>query len=639
MKLRRFNKVFSKNLIPATWFNKASGLIILILIATAFRFACLGIRPYYNDELSALYRLENKATLQDLISESIQPDAHPAGVQVFLWYWTRLAGSNPFMVRFPFAVAGIISVWLFFLLANRWFGRTAALLAAGTLAMLQFPILYSQLIRPYSTGMLFVIAAAYAWDKLIFSSPDLPVRKKILYAAVMALSFSLAMYNHYFSFFMAAMIGLTGLPLLKRHNLLIYLAAGIVSVVLFIPHLAVSMVQVSRGGLALWLPPPHKTWIPEHLLYLFNDSWWLLILVAAPCAFMLFKPSIRKWQRNTRIRFIIALAWYIIPLVFAFIYSLTVNPILQNSIMLFAFPFLLAVLFSGFGNKNSFMVKVFAILLPIVMAAQLIFGNRYYSTVQYTDFKRTSELICSAHNEKESLCWAVDVNDPWYIHHYLDNDCKPDSALFYLFKGHESIQDLYSAMVSLPCSSFSYAWLRPADPIVTSVIRQHFPYLVAYEQQYPYSEFFRFSKIRPTNSVAGYTRDSILLTSMSEKDSMLVADSSTIYYPIFEGFLPGENPGRGRILLHCEIDSYSDQFPSDVHIVIHPLKDDGTAGEWFGIRLANTRTSKNSFFYTVYMPADFNHNQRLKCYLWNPGKESFSMKSVRLLWLKDNARK
>ena len=88
--------------------------------------------------------------LNQLYNEGIKTDVHPAGLQVFLYYWIKIAGRSPLAVRFPFAVFGVLSVLFVFLIARQWFNSTAGLFAAAAMATLQFPVLYSQIARPYS---------------------------------------------------------------------------------------------------------------------------------------------------------------------------------------------------------------------------------------------------------------------------------------------------------------------------------------------------------------------------------------------------------------------------------------------------------------------------------------------------------
>jgi hypothetical protein len=616
---------------------KGLGLMLLLVTAAALRFTGLESRSYFNDELSALNRLKGHENVVDVIQKGVLPDAHPAGVQVFLWYWTKISGENPFLVRLPFALAGVASVWLLFLLGAKWFGRSAAWMAAAALTLLQFPLLYGQLIRPYSTGMLWIIAAAFCWDKIVFSKPGTPSKKLLLPAAGMALAFTMALYNHYFSFLMAGLIGITGLFLIRKETAAIYLAAGTLPLLLLLPHLQITIVQVSRGGLSAWLPPPDLQWMTQHILYLFNGSLWLALLITIPALALLIRRANMKTDRPFKIRLIIAWLWYLIPLTFAYLYSLWVNPILQHSIMLFSFPFLMLAVFAGFCDSRRRDVLILSVVLPLIMLAHLLFVNKYYHNTPYTNFRLVAEQIC--HHHDQEMVWMADVNHPWYIHHYLEPLCAPDSAMMYLFPGHEALPALDRRLDATTQNTILYTRLRPADPIVISLIRRHFPYLTACYDEYPYSETYLFSRTPEPSYRGQYHRDTVLLTEVIFHDATDTLRHHEEYLPVYEQPLPGNIRNKRNLLIHCEVDLITgDTLPDDLTLVVHSILPGGTPGPWHGIRLRLTATSSGTAFYTVELPHNTRMEWPLKVYLWNPGLEGYRIAAARVSWLRETAQ-
>src|SRR5438874_9634507 len=136
-------------------------LLLLILITGSWlRFHNLSETSLSNDELSALTRARYDSC-HDLINKGIRTDGHPALVETTLWFIVHHFNDNVLTIRFLFAVAGIFSIVFIFLLSGRWFGKSTALLSAAALSSLQFPLLYSQLARPYSIGLMFVLATTY----------------------------------------------------------------------------------------------------------------------------------------------------------------------------------------------------------------------------------------------------------------------------------------------------------------------------------------------------------------------------------------------------------------------------------------------------------------------------------------------
>ncbi|MFN5324650.1 MAG: glycosyltransferase family 39 protein [Bacteroidota bacterium] len=141
-------------------------LRLLLFLALAMRLYGLSAFSLSNDELSALSRLQFDSLI-DVLKFGVYPDYHPAGVQLFLFYWTGLFGFDEWVVRLPFAWMGVVSVYLVFRIGKSWFGEATGLLAAGSMAVLEFTLLYSQIARPYSPGLMFALLTVFYWSRFL----------------------------------------------------------------------------------------------------------------------------------------------------------------------------------------------------------------------------------------------------------------------------------------------------------------------------------------------------------------------------------------------------------------------------------------------------------------------------------------
>jgi hypothetical protein len=604
---------------PAFLSNKLMGwfpLAALLALALLLRLTGIDSRSFHNDELSALFRLQVE-NFSQLIEYSVTPDAHPALIQTFLFYWTKLTGFQPWIVRMPFAAAGVISVWLIYLLGKIWFGKGTAWLAAASFALLQFPVLYSQLARPYSSGVLIILALTWCWNGLLNPLPGSGLRTRLLYAAGMSITMALAMYNHYFSFLVAGMIGITGLFLLRKETIVPYILSGLAAMLLFLPHLNISIVQVARGGLALWLAPPGLSWLTHHALYLFNNSPILLTLALAISLPYLFrKPSSPARTRPVMQR--IMLLWFLIPLAFAFFWSVFINPILQHSIMLFAFPFLLLALFSGYGNDNSHLTKGIVVIFPVVLLSHLLWGAGYYKTTHYTDFKSMGNKICHELSQPNTV-WAADINDPWYIHYYVDQDCTNDSALFYLSGNRRDLSNVQDILDTLTADGLVYARLRPADPMVPELIMQYFPVLSYYRNDGLYGELFTFRKQLTEPAVIQNKKDTTSLKSIAinTKDH---PDSFAEFIPLIELQIKNILPGSKYKpeMVRCVISNLNGNWAEEMHLVIEVTDRKGEVRNWSGFQPGMLHPVNGQYVVVSSLPEGLSRNDHLKVYLWNP---------------------
>ena len=193
---------------------------LVIIIASILRIHNYADWSLSNDELSAMARLQFQS-FAEMIEKGVRlNDMHPVGVQTFLWFWTHLFGISEAAFRLPFVIAGITSVIIFYLIAKLWFNRTSALFSLCLFSILQFPILYSQLARPYSPGLFFSLLFVLAWTHLLFTDKTVsvvnPLKRK--WFVIFILAGLGCMYTHYFSFMFAGIVGLTGIFFLNKKD-------------------------------------------------------------------------------------------------------------------------------------------------------------------------------------------------------------------------------------------------------------------------------------------------------------------------------------------------------------------------------------------------------------------------------------
>ncbi|MFM7054870.1 MAG: glycosyltransferase family 39 protein, partial [Bacteroidota bacterium] len=178
-------------------------LRLILLLALALRVYGLTAFSLSNDELSALSRLQFNSFTQ-LIQDGVYPDFHPAGTHVFLYIWTSIFGLSEWAVRLPFAIMGAVSVYLVYRVGRSLFSESTGLLASGALAVLAFPLLYSQIARPYSPGLMCSMASVFFLIRFLGYDRDrngeTVSKGSWLDVIGFIVSVSACMYTHYFSF-------------------------------------------------------------------------------------------------------------------------------------------------------------------------------------------------------------------------------------------------------------------------------------------------------------------------------------------------------------------------------------------------------------------------------------------------------
>lgn len=467
--------------------SKTSLLLTSIIIVGAF----LRLHQYSqwsltNDELSAIFGL-SFGSLYNNINSYVLTDFHPAGVQVILWFWTKIFGTSVAAVRFPFLLMGILSLWLNYQIAKKWFNQNAALLATATLAVSQYAVLYSQLARPYSSGLFFTLLMVYGWTGIIQNSTS---GKNIKSYIIFVLGMILCMYNHYFSFLFAAIVGVTGLFLVQKQQLKYYLIAALVAVICFIPHLQITIAQFSAGGLG-WLGAPDAIYFGDYAKYIFNGSkLYLLVVLLLALVAAVQLPLKLYWSKYSTI----SILWFLVPLFIAYFYSVYVSPVLQHSILLFSFPFLLIFLF-GFTSVNQKLTPYLVLLILVFGTIQIKFINRFNGSNEFARFKEIAQHIKDADAKygANNISHAINIVSPFYINYYLKDLHHKTSFLFTQNVGRDSIFKVTEIVNQCSTKYFMYCWTNADSPgEINEIIQTKYPYLIE-KKLYYNSEFYLYS--------------------------------------------------------------------------------------------------------------------------------------------------
>lgn len=140
--------------------NKAI-LLAIILIGAYLRLDGLGYSHFYGDETKAIYYRKNMSAVEFFLNQRKGPG------QFFLtWTLENIIGKyDEFLFRLPFALAGIVSIYLFYLIVKRLFGELPALFSASLFALNGFYLAFSRTVQYQSFYILFGLSAIYLFVK------------------------------------------------------------------------------------------------------------------------------------------------------------------------------------------------------------------------------------------------------------------------------------------------------------------------------------------------------------------------------------------------------------------------------------------------------------------------------------------
>lgn len=629
-------------------------LALLLLLAAALRLYHPFQIPFIYDELSALIRTHYSNIHDEIRNGVMLNDTHPAGVQVFLYYWTKLFGYSEIVVKLPFILCGIFSVLYVFRIGKAWFNPTVGLVSAAYLATIEYTIFYSQVARPYSFGLFFSLVMVWHWYKVVFyqrqaKSVELRARSYYKHLLLYVLFSALCAYTHHFSLLFAAIVGLTGLFFVRGIALVKYVTAGICIFILYIPHLHIFLYQLKQGGVGDWLGKPDNAYLLEYIQYILQFS-----AVAYIIAGLLFLTGIINITRTRKIPspfYLISLCWFLIPFLLGFFYSKYVNAVIQPSVLLFSFPFMLFTFFGLLPDMKNVARATLVLVICAVNVFVLVSERKYYDIFYQHHYERQVVITDSIYkrvggsNLTVLAMGPVDSMTMFYVRKYHSTtpyNWVPDSG---------SKVSLINFLETHKTPYLSFDNIAVSDPLDLPIILNYYPFVVFEKNQQGGTNYilsneaaigkspYVFEAVNDFEKPCQYWGEADKANLITDTNHQIIKssnhqiyrmDSTREWAPDFSCPLDKITADRSyRIIVSLEL--YPLETLNDVLLV--------ASFESGGKQIGWTATQANKFiaddtrkkwvkaYHLFQLPAEFRNRTdiKVKVYIWNKGKKSFYM--------------
>jgi hypothetical protein len=437
------------------------------------------------DELSAWARTDFPG-FHGLIEKGVKVDGHPAGIQVFLFYWRMIVGDSEAAFKFPFLVMGVLSIWMLFRIGKKWFNNTVGYMVASFVAVIQYMVMYSQIARPYVSGLFFSLMMVWCWSNFLFSEPG---KRKNTHVAGFILFAALCSYDHYFSLLFAFIVGVTGLFFLKKENWKQYLVSCAIIILLFIPHVSITIYQLGVGGVGGWLAKPSPHFFIDYWNYIFHFSWLFkgLAIILIVMSFIFYDQPGKEKHRFR----LIAAVWFLTPLLIGYFYSVYRNAVLQYSVLIFTFPYLLVILFSFYKNLKPVYNYAIVALILVTGITTLVFTRHHYDLFYRQPVEQLVKNAIQTTHELKGKSIAGSINEPRkYAGYYLQKFDANDTWNYWPEQKLYSTQQQRAYLDTLKADYFMAGNL-PGEFMM--LVRKKFPYEIKSEKGFTY-HFSCFAK-------------------------------------------------------------------------------------------------------------------------------------------------
>jgi len=622
-------------------FRKPNYLLLFILIAGAvLRFYGFPNIPFMYDEVSAWART-GFTNFRELIDRGVKGDGHPAGIQVFLNYWRMFFGDSEATFKFPFLVVGLLCIWLVYRIGKFWFNATVGLITAAFIATLQYTVMYSQIARPYISGLFFSLMMVWCWTNYLFNPAKKNEKLQLLGYIIFS---SLCCYNHYFSFLFALIVGVTGLFFVEKENRKEYVIAGMVIALLFIPHINITTYQLEIGGVGGWLAQPTPQFLADYLDYVFEFSLFVkgMVIVLIILSLIFYNREIGAKQKFR----IIALAWFLFPILVGYFYSVTRNAVLQYSVLIFSFPYLLLFLFSLFRKLRPLYNFLLVITAMVFCIYSLVFERIHYDLFYRQPVEQLVKNSIEASVEIGSDNRTVLINEPkkyagYYLRKYHTN-LRMD---YWAEKNFQSYIEFRKYLES-QSSDYFIAGNVPLDYLM--LVKNFYPYRIKNEKGFTY-EFNCFSKSGPSVIDDKIFKDSLNIegpdanwkfdANKRSRDSLsnhfgYHMDFADEYGPAFSILLkPLLTNGYNVLNVSMHVEKVK---PGNQASLVVSIEEDGKSMFWqekpFYLFMDSTESSGTIFYSMSVRDLGFtiSDKQTLNVYTWNKKKDTFDINEMNI---------
>jgi hypothetical protein len=459
----------------------------ILALGTVLRFYDYFGLPYSYDEFSALFRTRFDAFTDVINLGVVQTDTHPAGVQVFMYFWVQVFGESEPIVKLPFMLAGIGAIFLGYKIGTAWFGPANGLITAMFLAFLQYPITFAQYARPYASGLFLVLLFVWFLHKA-FIQPD---RRWRWYVLGYVFAGAACAYNHHFTLFFVGLAGISSFFLVpvKRWKKLFF--ANLAILILYLPHIWIFFAQLQKGGIESWLKKPDWGFFLDYGSYLLHHSNWMIGITVL--LFGLSLTGLPKAIRSGNQYRIVLLLWILVTYLTAYYYSIYRNAVLQHSVLLFTFPFLVMVVFSFVGELNRTVKTIMVLVFAGISTLTLIYERQHYDLQYQSVLEQTFAETDKAREQFGTSEVTCLTNISPKIQHFYSETYDLDPGSIITFDTATKGYELRQRLENLETDYLNLGWVNVRDLEILAIAREVYPILLK-KRMFKSGDVFLLSK-------------------------------------------------------------------------------------------------------------------------------------------------
>ncbi len=624
-----------------------TGVFLLCLLLRAFP---LFDYQFTFDELSGLDRTQFDS-FSEVMDKGVKIDAHPALIQLMLYYTVKLAGYSEWLIKLPFLLFGFGAVIFAYRIGDRHFSRQAALMNALFFSFSLVFVFYAPIARMYISGVFFSLALLYYFFEIFFAGRVLA--RNFFWLGFFAL---LSALNQHINALFAFTVFLAALFFLTPQNRKSFYITAVLTVLCYLPHLPVTLYQLGVGGIGTdqggWLEKPDLNALWKLIRVLLGSGYNYLFVFVLILLSLVFQKN-RIINRKQMLLLIL----FIFNFLIVYLYSLLRASVYQHSVMLFAGSAFIVLI----GSLLQFEKQKLFYAAFVILSGTLIFTtyfskdylNQAVKTVYEEQFVCTIDLKQKYGDEKvEALFFDADtLMKKIYFDKYGQKfDCRisDDSIISYSSRVNFGSDNnpvtsfrLFSDFIKN--TQAEYILLASASPRYHALVADRFPYLIKNIQTFAVN--IKIFSRRAADQNKTVEDEKILVYSnpatpgdfvynVSGK-SMTVDSTNEFPFSARAAYNDVIN-NEGEIVLSRAVVRYKHSKPRELESCVVVEPENGGQALSYNAKAAADYAGGSDSSVIIYSDAyiGYHHrikgNHRLQCYLWNKGKENVVLENFEI---------
>ena len=334
--------------------------------------------------------------------------------------------------------------------------------------------------------------------------------------------------------------------------------------------------------------------------------------------------------------------------IFGYVYSYTVEPILQYSLLIFSTPYFFLLLFSFIGEIEIKKLSILVVLILLVNSLSLIYVRDYYNVFYKQPFENVVKSAVELEDEHPEDVFIMNDYIPYYSEYYFR---KYDKVIPYFSVRNQglTIGQFDSVVQNI---DQDIVILSGLDHNYFQVVNDHFPYWIGYDNGFTFEQYTLSKK--KIEGVEVLIPEKVAYTDFEQiKGNWTYSTTNIIFdtiskHSVFK--MSRENEWGPKIAFdldgitksgHVIIDIAVELFPTDEDndiLIVSELINETEKWSWKGFNTKGYKLKEgecSKVFFSLDIQDELGkrlikENSRVEIYLWNRNKNEFLIKEIRI---------